>query len=206
VDKTAMFKIGYGLYVLTAHENGKDNGCIVNTVMQITDNPLTVIASINKHNYTCEMVTKTGQFNVSMLTVETPFKIFEQFGFQSGRNTNKFDESEITNKSENGIVYLPKFINAYISCKVINTFDFGTHMLFHAEVFDAKAISNADSLTYVYYQKNIKPKPESVDAAAWRCNVCGYIYKGDHLPEDYICPLCKHGVSDFVKVVPEKNT
>ena len=201
MDKSVMFKIGYGLYVLTAREDEKDNGCILNTLMQVTENPLTVIASINKHNYTCDMVMRTGQFNVSMLTVETPFSIFEQFGFHSGRDTNKFSESKTVNRSENGIVYLSEFINAYISCKVINSFDFGTHTLFHAEVFDAKDISNIDSLTYAYYHSNVKPKPKPVGETAWRCNICGYVYKGDFLPEDYVCPLCQHGVSDFVKTL-----
>ena len=197
-----MFKIGYGLYVLSARENEKDNGCIINTLMQVTDNPLGVIFTINKNNYTCDMIINTKQFNVSMLTTETPFEIFEQFGFKSGKDTNKFTESEALNKSENGIVYLSKYINAYISCKVIDTFDFGTHILFHAQVVDAKNISNIDSLTYAYYHSNIKPKPKPVDKVAWRCEICGYIYDGDPLPEDFICPWCKHGVADFVKIIP----
>ncbi|MEG1869350.1 MAG: flavin reductase [Oscillospiraceae bacterium] len=202
MDKSAMHKIGYGLYILTAKDGDKDNGCVINTVMQITGSPLIIAIGVNKQNYTHDMIAKTGVFNISVLTTETPFKVFEHFGFQSGKDINKFEACETIVRSENGLLYLPKYINAYISGKVINTVDFNTHTLFISEVTDAKAISKLETLSYEYYQKNVKPKPQPKETAkiGYRCNICGYEYIGDPLPDDFICPICKHGAADFTKM------
>lgn len=200
MDNKALFNIGYGLYVLTARDGAKDNGCIINTVMQVTSNPVLLAIGVNKQNYTHDMILKSKEFNISVLTTNTPFKVFEHFGFQSGRNVNKFENCEVELRSENGILYLPKFINSYLSCKVIETIDFGTHSMFKAEVIDAKTISDEDTVTYTYYQNHIKPKPQATHKTGWRCNICGYIYEGETLPPDFICPICKHGVVDFTKI------
>lgn len=200
MDNKALFNIGYGLYVLTAREGAKDNGCIINTVMQVTSNPVLLAIGVNKQNYTHDMILKSKEFNISVLTTNTPFKVFEHFGFQSGRNVNKFENCEVELSSENGILYLPKFINSYLSCKVIETIDFGTHSMFKAEVIDAKTISDEDTVTYTYYQNHIKPKPQHTQKTGWRCNICGYIYEGETLPPDFICPICKHGAVDFTKI------
>jgi len=200
MDNKALFNIGYGLYVLTARDGAKDNGCIINTVMQVTSNPVLLAIGVNKQNYTHDMIIKSKEFNISVLTTNTPFKVFEHFGFQSGRKVNKFENCEVELRSENGILYLPKFINSYLCCKVIETIDFGTHSMFKAEVIDAKTISDEDTVTYTYYQKNIKPKPQPTQKTGWRCNICGYIYEGETLPPDFICPICKHGAVDFTKI------
>ena len=194
--KETLFKLSYGLFVLSAREGEKDNGCIINTVMQITDTPLQIAVGINKDNYTYEMIEKTGIFNVSVLTEEVPFSVFEAFGFKSGRTEDKFSGFEAKERSENGIFYLTKYTNAFISAKVVKTLDCGTHMLLIAEVTDAKTLSDAPSVTYDYYFSNIKPKPEA-KKKGYVCKICGYVYEGDTLPEDYICPLCKHPASDF---------
>ena len=161
MDNKVFFNIGYGLYVLTAKDGDKDNGCIINTVMQVSSNPILMAIGVNKQNLTHDMILKTKEFNISVLTTNTTFKVFEHFGYQSGRKINKFKNCETELRSENGILYLPKYINSYISCKVIETIDFETHTMFKAEVIDAKAISNDETVTYTYYQKNIKPKPQS---------------------------------------------
>lgn len=194
--KETLFKLSYGLFVLSARDGEKDNGCIINTVMQVTDTPLQIAVGINKDNYTYEMIKKTGTFNVSVLTEEVPFSVFENFGFKSGRTEDKFSSFENKERSENGIFYLTKYTNAYISAKVVNTVDCGTHMMLIAEVTDAKTLSEAPSVTYDYYFKNIKPKPEA-KKKGYVCKICGYVYEGDPLPEDFICPLCKHPASDF---------
>lgn len=200
MDNKALFNIGYGLYVLTARDGAKDNGCIINTVMQVTSNPVLLAIGVNKQNYTHDMILKSKEFNISVLTTNTPFKVFEHFGFQSGRNVNKFENCEVELRSENGILYLPKFINSYLSCKVIETIDFETHSMFKAEVIDAKTISDEDTVTYTYYQNHIKPKLQPTQKTGWRCNICGYIYEGETLPPDFICPICKHGAVDFTKI------
>ncbi len=194
--KETLFKLSYGLFVLSAREGEKDNGCIINTVMQITDTPLQIAVGINKDNYTYEMIEKTGTFNVSVLTEDVPFSVFESFGFKSGRTEDKFSAFNDKERSENGIFYLTKYTNAFISAKVVNILDCGTHMMLIAEVTDAKTLSDAPSVTYDYYFKNIKPKPEA-KKKGYVCKICGYVYEGDTLPEDYICPLCKHPASDF---------
>ncbi|NCC07227.1 MAG: flavin reductase [Clostridia bacterium] len=200
MDSNALFKIGYGLYVLTAREGEKDNGCIVNTVMQVMPNPATMVLGVCKQNYTHDMIARTGEFNVSMLTQETPFKVFEHFGFQSGKNVNKFADCEQSFRSENGILYLPKYTNAMLSGKVTQQIDMGSHTLFVADITQAKVLSDVESVTYSYYQANIKPKPQATSVKGWRCKICGYVYEGENLPADFICPLCKHGAADFEKI------
>ena len=201
IEPNAMFKLSYGLFVLTARDSdGKDNGCIINTVMQVTDTPKRITIAVNKANYTHDLIVKSGLFNVSVLTEEAPFKLFQQFGFQSGRDTDKFADCEGEPvRSENGLRYIPKYTNAFISGKVIKTEDMGTHTVFTAEVTEAKVLSNGKSVTYDYYFENIKPKPQPAaeDKKGFVCKICGYVYEGDELPADFICPLCKHGAEDF---------
>ncbi len=199
MDSNAMFKLGYGLYVLTA-KDGKDNGCIVNTVMQITDTPNRIVVTVNKLNLTHDMIQKTKEFNISILTENSSFAVFEHFGFQSGRDADKFSGYSDCQRTENGIYYITEGTNAVISGKVIESIDCGTHTTFIADVTDAKVLNQDTSATYDYYHKNIKPKPQETKKSGYRCKICGYIYEGDELPEDFICPLCKHGVSDFEKI------
>ena len=200
VEPSAFFKLSYGLFVLSARENGRDNGCIINTVTQITDSPKRISIAVNKANYTHDMILRTGVFNVSVLTESVPFKVFQQFGFQSGRDVNKLDGSEA--RSENGLFYLPEHTNAFFSAKVIKTEDYGTHTLFVAEITEAKVLSGEPSVTYSYYFDHIKPKPQPMQEKkrGWVCKICGYFYEGDELPADFICPLCKHGPEDFKRV------
>ncbi|MCL2287328.1 MAG: flavin reductase [Firmicutes bacterium] len=201
MDNTALFKIGYGLYVLTAQDDEKDNGCIINTVLQVTSTPLVGVIAVNKLNHTHEMINKTGKFNVSVLTAETPFAVFEHFGFQSGAVVNKFANYDNMSRSENGIIYLPRYVNAYLSFQVTDTIDLGSHTMFKANIVGGEVIDNAESLTYAYYQQHIKPKKSQAAIKGYRCNICGYIYEGEPLPADFICPICKHGASDFTKIL-----
>ena len=204
MDNTALFKVGYGLYVLTAREEEKDNGCIVNTAAQLTATPLCVSVAVNKSNHTCGMIMRTGEFNVSILTESAPFGVFERFGFHSGKDTDKFagyngnDEA----RTANWVRYLTGNVNGVISAKVTHAHDYGTHMLFIAEVTQAFVLSNEPSATYQYYFANIKPKPQAPKEHkdGFVCKICGYVYEGDTLPDDYICPLCKHGAADFEKI------
>lgn len=198
-DPKAYFKLSYGLFVLTAKDGEKDNGCIINTVQQLTDTPKRITVSVNKSNYTHDMILKTGQFNVSILTEEAYFAIFEHFGFQSGRDTEKFAANPALNRSENGIVYLSDCVNAVISGKVIDAIDYGTHTLFVADVTEAFVLSDDPSLTYSYYFENIKPKPAPQEnkKKGYVCKICGYVHEGETLPDDFICPICKHGADDF---------
>ena len=199
VEPNAMFKLSYGLFVLTARDGDKDNGCIINTVTQITDSPKRISIAVNKANYTHDMIKKTGAFNVSVLSRDVPFRVFEHFGFQSGRDVYKFADCESENRSQNGILYIPKFTNAYISGKVTDMIEYETHTLFIADVTEAMVLSNVPSVTYEYYFDQIKPKPQppAEDKKGFVCKICGYVYEGDELPEDFICPLCKHGAEDF---------
>ena len=207
MNTNAMFKIGYGLYVLTAKENGFDNGCIINTVSQVTASPNRITVAVNKANKTHDMILSTGEFNVSILTEAASFEIFKSFGFRSGKDTDKFEDFSSVSRSSNGIYYVTEATNAYISAKVISATDIGTHTLFLADVTDCDLLSDATSVTYDYYHKYIKPKPEVKKAAKvyYRCKICGYIYEGDNLPEDFICPLCKHPASDFERVEAVEN-
>lgn len=199
VDPTALFRIGYGLYVVTSNDGKKDNGLIVNTVIQLTDQPNRVAVNINKENYSHHVIKQTGVMNVNCLSVEAPFQVFENFGFQSGRQADKFAGWE-TPRSKNGLVILPKYINAFMSLKVEQYVDLGTHGMFICSVAEARVINKKDTMTYTYYQENVKPKPQTEGKKGFVCTVCGYIYEGDVLPDDFICPLCKHGVADFVPI------
>lgn len=195
-DLKALFKIGYGLYVVTSNDGERDNGLIVNTVTQVTSTPNRVAVTINKDNYSHHVIKKTGVMNLNILSVEAPFKVFEDFGFRSGRNVNKF-EGQTPLRSDNGLVFLDHYINSFMSLKVEEYVDLGTHGMFICSITEARVISDAESMTYDYYQKNVKPKPEVKGKKGWVCKVCGWIYEGDVLPQDIICPLCKHGYNDF---------
>lgn len=200
MDTSALFKIGYGLYVLTASENGKDNGCIINTVMQVTADPCQIEIAVNKSNYTTEMIQRTKKFNVSILDEGTNFEVFKNFGYQSGRNTDKFASFFDTKRSPNGVLYITKNTNAFMSAYVKQEVDLGTHILFIAQLVEAEVLSDKSTVTYDYYQRNIKPKPQATTKQGWRCKICGFIYEHEDLPADYICPICKHGAVDFEKL------
>ena len=194
-----MFKLSYGLFVLTAKDGEKDNGCIINTAIQITSNPLRISIAVIKANYTHDMIAKTGQFNVSILSESAPFSIFQQFGFQSGRDTDKFAGCGYDTRTANGIRYVPEHTNSVISAKVTEQHDYGSHSVFIADVTQAIVLSNERSVTYQYYFDNIKPKPQpqKEEKKGFVCKICGYVYEGEELPTDFICPLCKHGPEDF---------
>lgn len=199
MDTKALFKIGYGLYVLTAQDE-KDNGCIINTVMQVTSNPLQVAIALNKKNYTNEMIQKTRKFNLSILSEKADFSIYEHFGYKSGRDMDKFATFCDVKRSPNGLLYITKGTNAYLSAYVQNEIDLGTHSLFIGQLVASENLNDDKSATYDYYQNSVKPKPENTVKKGWRCKICGYIYEGEDLPVDYICPICKHGAVDFEKL------
>ena len=200
MDTAAFHKISYGLYILTAREGEKDNGCVINTFTQLSSNPLRVSIAVNKQNLTHDMILSSGVFCVSVLTEQAPFGLFEHFGFKSGRDTQKFFKNPDETRDENGVLYIASCTNAYFACRVCETYDYGTHTLFVAEVTNAKVLSDEPSLTYAYYHKHTKPKPKQTAAKGWRCKICGYVYEGEQLPKDFICPLCKHGAEDFEKI------
>ena len=195
-DLSALFKIGYGLYVVTSNDGKKDNGLIVNTVTQVTNSPNRVAVIINKDNYSHHVIKQTGIMNVCCLSVDAPFRIFENFGFRSGRSADKF-EGISTLRSDNGLVFLPRYINAFMSLKSEQYVDLGTHGMFICSITEARTISDAETMTYTYYQEKVKPKPETEGKKGFVCKICGYVYEGDELPDDFICPLCRHGASDF---------
>ncbi len=195
-DMTALFNIGYGLYVVTSNDGKKDNGLIVNTVTQVTNSPNRIAVCINKQNYSHHVIKQTGMMNVNCLSVEAPFSVFETFGFQSGRNVDKFANCEPLH-SDNGLVFLPKYINSFMSLKVEEYIDLDTHGMFICSITEARVMSDKETMSYTYYQNNVKPKPQTDGKKGWVCKVCGYVYEGEELPEDFICPLCKHGASDF---------
>lgn len=196
MNNAAMFKLTYGLFVLTAKDGEKDNGCIINTAMQVTAEPNRIIIVVNKQNYTHDMIMKTKEFNVSMIDTEADFELFKHFGFQSGRDVDKMADVSFS-RAENGIAYLNHMVNGYISGKVISATDLGSHTMFLADVTDAEVLSDAESVTYTYYHKNIKPAPQPVKKKGWICKICGYVYEGEDLPADFVCPICKHPASDF---------
>ena len=196
IDPTQLFNIGYGLYVVTCNDGKKDNGLIVNTVTQVTNTPNRLAVTINKMNWSCDVIAKTGLLNISTLSEDAPFKIFEHFGFQSGATTDKFADYTQTQRSSNGLLFLDKYANGYISCKVIEKIDLQTHVMFICDVTQCVKLTDAQTMTYTYYQKYVKPAPET-DKKGYVCKICGYVYEGEELPEDFICPLCKHGVADF---------
>lgn len=201
MDTNALFKIGYGLYVLTANDGNKDNGCIVNTVMQVTSNPCQIAVAVNKQNYTNEMIRKTRKFNVSVLSEHAKFDTFKHFGFQSGKSVDKFAEFSDVKRSPNGLLYITKDTNAFMSAYVQQEIDLSTHTLFIGQLVASEILSDVPTVSYDFYQKNIKPKPEiKTEKKGWRCKICGYVYEGDPLPEDFICPWCKHGVADFERI------
>ena len=198
-DMTALFKIGYGLYVVTCNDGKKDNGLIVNTVTQVTNTPNRIAVTINKENYSHHVIKQTGKMNINCLTVDAPFKVFEAFGFRSGRNVDKFADCTPL-RSDNGLVFLPRYINAFMSLSVEQYVDLDTHGMFICSVTEARVISDAETMTYSYYYANVKPKPETEGKKGYVCKICGYVYEGDELPEDFICPLCKHGAADFEEI------
>lgn len=200
INSKALFNLGYGLYVVTCSDSTKDNALIVNTVMQLTSTPCRVAVTVNKQNYSHDLIKTNGILNVNCLTVETPFKVFEAFGFCSGKDKNKF-EGCAPARSENGLVVLPHYINSFMSLKVENTIDLDSHTMFICSITQSDIVSDIESMTYAYYHKNVKPKPQANDQKGYVCKICGYVHKSDTLPEDFICPICKHGASDFEKIV-----
>lgn len=196
MNSKVMNQLSYGLFVLTAREGDKDNGCIINTASQVTTSPNCIIITVNKDNYTHDMIMKTGEFNVSVLDESATFDTFKHFGFQSGRDTEKFAEITFA-RAKNGITYLTKECNGYLSGKVKNTLDLGTHTMFIAEVTDGEVLSDQPSATYSYYHAHIKPSAKPVEKKGYICTICGYIYEGEPLPADFVCPICKHGAEDF---------
>ncbi|MCH5283810.1 MAG: flavin reductase [Treponema sp.] len=198
MNTKAMYNLTYGLFILTAKDGGKDNGCVVNTVTQVTSEPNRIAVAVNKSNFTHDMIMKTKTFNVSVLAENSKFETYKHWGFQSGRDTDKA-ESISFKRSANGLIYLAEETNAFISASVVSTVDLGTHTLFIADVTDCEILSDVPSVTYGFYQKNIKPKPAAQEKKkGFICTICGYIYEGETLPPDFICPTCKHPASDFV--------
>lgn len=200
MNTKAMFKLSYGLFVLTTRSKGKDNGCIVNTVQQAADKPLRITVAVNKANLTHDMIKESGLFNVSVLSEKATFDIFKRFGFASGKEVDKFDGFDNTRRADNGILYITEGTNAYMCAKVTDSVDLGSHTLFVTELTDCELLSEDASATYDYYHKNIKPKPQASEKKGYRCKICGYVYEGDNLPEDFTCPVCKHPASDFEKI------
>ena len=206
MDKKAMYKLSYGLFVLTAKEGGKDNGCIINTAIQAASTPNQMSICVNKANDTHDMIMRTGEFTVSVISQRASFDLFKHFGFQTGREVNKFSDFTACDRGQNGIYYITEGTNAYISVKVAKTEDLGSHTMFIGEITDMEVLSGDASATYEYYMNYIKPKPQEAGKTEdgqtiWRCTICGYEYVGEELPEDFICPLCKHPASDFEKVI-----
>ena len=200
MNTNVLNNISYGLYVLTAREGDKDNGCIVNTVQQVTAEPCVISVTVNKSNYTHDMIMRTGIFNISLISIDTAFDVFEKFGFVSGTDADKFAEWKDAQRSKNGIYYVTKGVNSYLSGKLFHSADMGTHTMFLARVTDMDSLSEDPSLTYAYYHRHVKPKPKANEKSGYRCIVCGYVHEGDVLPPDFICPWCKHGPEDFEKI------
>lgn len=203
MDQETMYKLTYGLFVLSSHFDGKDNGCIINTAAQVTAEPNQISIVVNQSNLTQELIKKSGKCNISILSEEANFEVFKHFGFQSGRTVDKFADYAHCKRSDNGVYYVTAGTNGYISTTVKQQIELGSHTLFITAVEDMKVLSDAPSATYAFYQSVIKPKPEEQKTSgktAWRCKVCGYVYEGEELPEDFICPWCKHPASDFEKI------
>lgn len=199
IDNTALFKIGYGLYVVTSFDGTRHNGLIVNTVTQVTNTPNRIAVTINKANYSHDVIKDTGIMNVCCLSVEAPFSVFQTFGFKSGRDSDKFADTPFWT-SENGLAVPSQYVNAFISLKVEQYIDFDTHGMFVCTLTEATNIVDKETMTYTYYQDNVKPKPQPQKKKGFVCKICGYVYEGDTLPEDFICPLCKHGAADFEEI------
>lgn len=204
MDKKAMYKLTYGLFVITVRGE-KDNGCIINTAIQAASSPNTITVCLNKTDYTSDILLKTGVFNISVLSEKTPFAVFKRFGYQSGRDVDKFADYSGMERTENGVYRITEGVNAWISCKVRQTVDLGSHTMFIADVTDMEVTDDTPSVTYAYYMANIKPKPEKTTGTTgqvvWRCKICGYEYVGEELPADFVCPICKHPASDFERIV-----
>lgn len=206
MDKKAMYKLSYGLFVLTARDGEKDNGCIINTAIQAASEPNQLSICVNKANYTHDMIERTGKFTVSVLSEQADFELFKHFGFQSGRDVDKFTNFTDCARGADGLYYITEGTNAYISVTVDKTVDLGSHTMFIGEITDMAVLSDTPSTTYEYYQNHIKPKPQAVGKTdkgqtVWRCRICGYEYVGEEIPDDFICPICKHPASDFEKIV-----
>ncbi len=199
IDNTALFKIGYGLYVVTSFDGNRHNGLIVNTVTQVTNTPSRIAVTINKANYSHDVIKDTGVMNVCCLSVEAPFSVFQTFGFKSGRDTDKFADTPFWT-SENGLAVPSQYVNAFISLKVEQYIDFDTHGMFVCTLTEATNIVDKETMTYTYYQDNVKPKPQPQKKKGFVCKICGYVYEGEVLPEDFVCPLCKHGAADFEEI------
>lgn len=198
MDQKALWKLTYGLYLLTARQDGRDNGCIINTAVQVANDPARISIAVIKGGCTHDMLLATGRFNLSALTVDAPFGLFQHFGMQSGRSVDKLAGRGDVARSANGLCYLTEAACGYLSCKVTAQLDLGSHTLFIGEVEDGEALSDRAACTYAYYQSHIKQKPQPLKKKGWICSVCGYVYEGDEVPEDFLCPLCKHGRKDFV--------
>ncbi len=202
MEKTAMYTLTYGLFVVTARDGKVDNGCITNTVGQVTSTPNRISLTVNKANFTHDMIVKTGVFNVSVISQKADFGLFERFGFHSGREVDKFEGLYEYERAENGVTYITKGVNAVLCARVVASYDLGTHTMFIADVTDGWNMSKAPSCTYAYYLSEIKPKPQqnASGKTVWRCKICGYEYEGENLPDEFVCPICKHGKDDFEKV------
>jgi len=196
MDKAVMQDISYGLYVLTASMDGKDNGCIINTLSQVTSSPNRISVTVNKQNHTHDMIVKTGVFNVSFISEDAGFWMFEHFGFRSGRDCDKFGKMSYP-VADNGVRYVDRCTRSYLSGRVVQTIDLGTHTMFIADVTGGEKICECPPMTYAYYHKNVKPAPQQTESKGYRCKLCGYVYEGDVLPADFVCPICKHGADDF---------
>ena len=200
IRNEAMFKLSYGLFILSASENGKDNACIINTACQVTDTPKQITIAVNKNNYTCGMIERTKKFTISILAEDVTFDMIKRFGFASGKNTDKFTGYNDHYRTESGTYFICEGTNAYISCTVTSIIDCGTHLLFLSDVTEAETLSDIPSATYQYYFDHIKPKPETQKKKGYVCKICGYVHEGEELPPDFICPLCKHGAEDFEEI------
>ena len=201
MNTNALFGLTYGLYMLSSKYEGKDNACIVNTVMQIANNPTQLMVSVSRSNYTHRIIDETREFNVSVITKQADFELFKRFGLQSGKDVDKFADFSNVKRSKNGLLYLTDASSAFMSVKVTKTVPLSTHTIFIGEMTDADVLSNQEPCTYAYYHSDIKPKPDAgAPKKGWKCNICGYVYEGETLPEDYTCPLCKHGPEDFTKL------
>lgn len=201
MNMEALFKLTYGVYFLSARDGEKDNACIINTAIQVANNPTRISVAAIKGNLTHDMILKTGQMNISALSEKAPFELFKRFGMQSGRDADKFADFEEVSRSENGLYYLNKWVNAFMSLKVVDSVDLGSHTLFIGELVDGEVLSEETSCSYAYYQSTIKNAAQKQDEKkGWRCKICGYVYEGDELPADFICPICKHPADDFERI------
>lgn len=198
MDQKALWKLTYGLYLLTAQQDGRDNGCIINTAVQVAENPVRISISVSKGGLTHEMALATGRFSVTALSVDAPFALYQHFGMQSGREADKFAGRHDVARGESGLIHLTENACGHLDCTVLQTIDLGDHTLFIAEVTDGAVLSDRPACTYAYYQSDVKQKPQPLKKRGWICSVCGYVYEGDEVPDDFLCPLCKHGKKDFV--------